>query len=153
MSREDVNQVQLPSSEDVLSDLLQKQDSLDLKREQSRDEDISQVIEWKNSGLPSDLKYASTRLKKYAKQFDRLKLENNVLYRLFYDDTGKILHQQICLLKHLWKEVIYRLHNSPTAGHLGILRTIQEFRKRFYYPGFTEHFIDFIKNCMTCLQL
>ena len=153
LSRAEVNQVQLPSSEDVLSDLLQKQDSLDLTREQSRDEDISQVIEWKNSGLPSDLKYASTRLKKYAKQFDRLKLENNVLYRLFYDDTGKILHQQICLPKHLWKEVIYRLHNSPTAGHLGILRTIQEFRKRFYYPGFTEHFIDFIKNCMTCLQL
>ena len=50
LSREEVNQVQLPSSEDVLSDLLQKQDSLDLKREQSRDEDISQVIEWKNSG-------------------------------------------------------------------------------------------------------
>ena len=45
------------------------------------------------------------------------------------------------------------LHGSPTAGYLGILRTIQEFRKRFYYPGFTEHFIDFIKKCMTCLQL
>ena len=45
LSREEVNQVKLPSSEDVLSDLLQKQDSLDLKREQSRDEDISQVIE------------------------------------------------------------------------------------------------------------
>ena len=36
---------------------------------------------------------------------------------------------------------------------MGILRTIQEFRKRFYYPGFTEHFIDFIKNSITCLQL
>ena len=53
----------------------------------------------------------------------------------------------------MWKETIYRLHNSQTAGHLGIKATIQEFRKRFYYPGFTEHFISFIKNCLTCLQL
>ena len=53
----------------------------------------------------------------------------------------------------MWKETIYRLHNSQTAGHLGIKATIQEFRKRFYYPGFAEHFISFIKNCLTCLQL
>ena len=53
----------------------------------------------------------------------------------------------------MWKETIYRLHNSQTAGHLGIKATIQEFRKRFYYPGFTEHFTSFIKNCLTCLQL
>ena len=53
----------------------------------------------------------------------------------------------------MWKETIYRLHISQTAGHLGIKATIQEFRKRFYYPGFTEHFISFIKNCLTCLQL
>ena len=72
---------------------------------------------------------------------------------IFYDDTGNVLHRQFCAPKHLWKETIYRLHNSQTAGHLGIKETIQEFRKRFYYPGFTEHFISFIKNCLTCLQL
>ena len=150
IKRNEINQVQLPSPEDFLNGLLNKQDSLNLKNEQARDEDISKTIEWKKHGLSTDLKYAWTRLKKFAKQFDRLQLENDVLYRLFYDDTGKILYQQYCLPKHLWKEVIYRLHNSPTGGHLGILRTIQEFRKRFFYPGFTEHFI---KNCLTCLQL
>ena len=53
----------------------------------------------------------------------------------------------------MWNETIYRLHNSQTAGHLGTKATIQEFRKRFFYPGFTEHFISFNKNCLTCLQL
>ena len=70
-----------------------------------------------------------------------------------YNDTGYIIHHQYCLPNHLWEEVIYRLHISPTGGHLGKLRTIQEFRKRFYYPGFTKHFVDFVKNCFTCLQL
>ena len=40
--------------------------------------------------------------------------------------------------KHLWKETIYRRHDSQKAGHLDIKATIQEFRKQFYYPGFTE---------------
>ena len=61
--------------------------------------------------------------------------------------------KKFCAPKHLWKETIYRLHNSQTAGHLGIKATIQEFRKQIYYPGFTEHFISFIKNCLFCLQL
>ena len=58
--------------------------------------------------------------------------------------------KQYCLLKHLWKEVMFSLHNSSTGGHLGIL---QKIRKRFYNPVFTEHFIDFIKNCILCLHL
>ena len=45
-----------------------------------------------------------------------------------------------------------RLQISQTAGHLGVKATNQEFRKRFYYPGFTEHFISFIKNCLSCVQ-
>ena len=42
----------------------------------------------------------------------------------------------------IYEETIYRFHNSQTAGHLGIKATIQEFRERFYYPGFTEHFCE-----------
>ena len=84
---------------------------------------------------------------------NRLILEGNVLYRNFYDDTGKVLHKQFYVPKNLWKETIYRLHNSQTAGHLGIKATIQEFRKRFSYPRLTEHFISFIKNYLNCLQL
>ena len=91
-------------------------------------------------------------MKKYAKEFDRLEVENT-LYRQFVDEKGKIIFKQYCLTKHLWKGIIYRVRNSPTGGHLGIIRTIQEFRKRFFYFGFTEHLIDFIKNCITCLQL
>ena len=81
---------------------------------------------------------------------NRVVIENDVLYREFYDDTGRVQFKKYCLPKHLWKETIYRLHNSPTAGHLGMQRTLQEFWKRFYYPGITEHFVSIVKNCLTC---
>ena len=34
-----------------------------------------------------------------------------------------------------------------------MMRTTEEFRKRFYLPGFTEFLTNTIKNCLTCLQL
>ena len=44
------------------------------------------------------------------------------------------------------------MHNSKIAGHIGIVRTDFEFRKRFYFPGFTEYLINAVKNCLTCIQ-
>ena len=84
-------------------------------------------------------------------------LEGNVLYRNFYNDTGKELLKHFCVPKHFWKETIYRLHNSNsrTRRHQSnnFATKQQQFRKRFFYPGFTKHFISFIKNCLTRLQL
>ena len=75
------------------------------------------------TGELADLTYANSRLKKYAKQFNRLLLEDEVLLRTFYDDTGKIKHKQFCVPKHMWNETIYRVHNSMTGGHIGMTRT------------------------------
>ena len=144
--KHEINSIEYPNPLDVLPDLTDNLISLNLADEQQKDADIRKVISWiQQNNQQLDLKYASTNLIKYHKQLNRLILEGNVVYWNFYD-TGKVLHKQFCVPKHLWKETIYRLHNSQTAGHLGIKATIQEFRKRFYYPGFTEHFISFIKN-------
>ena len=83
----------------------------------------------------------------------RLHIQKGNLMRQFFDDIGKISHSQVCVPKHLRKEVIYRIHNSPTGGHLVIVRTAKEFRKRFYLPGFSEYLVDYIKNCLSCLTL
>ena len=121
----EINSIQYPNPFDEFPDLTNNLISLNLAEEQQKDADIRTVISWiqQNNQQP-DLKYASTNLKKYHKHLNRLILEGNVLYRNFYDDTGKVLHKQFCVPKHLWKETIYRLHNSQTAGHLGIKATI-----------------------------
>ena len=73
--------------------------------------------------------------------------------RQFSANNGKISHSQFCVRKHLRKEFIYRIHNFPTGGHLGIVRTAKNFRKRFYFPGFSEYLTDYIKNCLACSTL
>ena len=142
----EINQMQYANPLDVLNDINDRGKILGLRAEQEKDEDIRKIIRWKQTNANPDLTYECKAIRKYCKQLERLTVENGVLYRLFYDDTGHIQFQQYCLPKHLWREVLYRLHNSRTAGHVGILKVIREFRQRFYFPGFSEHLIDFIKN-------
>ena len=76
-----------------------------------------------------------------------------ILTRPFFDNVGKVSHKQVCIPKHLSKELFYRVHNSPTGCHFVIVRTTQGFPKRFYSPGFSEFLAHLIKNCFSCLTL
>ena len=125
----------------------------DLAKEQMKDKNLQTVKIWLESNSVPDLPYCNWELRKYRKQFPRLVLDNSVIYRLFYDDSGRVSLKQICVPSHLREQVVYGIHNSPTAGHLGIPRTAHEFRKRFYFPGFTEYLLSHVRNCLTCLQL
>ena len=145
--------VKYPDPAELYNDLPLNSEPLNLKAEQQKDPDVENVKNWMRIGETPDLTYANSRLKKYAKQFNRLIIEDEILFRNFYDDTGNIKHKQYCLPTHLWNEVIYRIHNSPTGGHIGMTRTNEEFRKRFYFPGFTEFLVNTNKNCLTCLQV
>ena len=145
-----LNQINLVSSgefSDILDNLPNRSEPIDLALVQNQDEISREVMQWKDRGSPD------IALRKYRKQFPRLIIHDNVLHRLFYDNQGKVQHKQFCVPKSLWREVIYRLNNSPTAGHMGINKTVEEFRKHFYFPNFTEYLTSTIQNCMQCLQL
>ena len=151
--RKTVNAVEYPDPAELYNDLPLNSEPLNLKAEQQKDPDVENVKNWMRIGEIPDLTYANSCLKKYAKQFNRLIIEDEILFRNFYDDTGNIKHKKYCLPTHLWNEVIYRIHNSPTGGHIGMTRTNEVFRKRFYFPGFTEFLVNTIENCLTCLQV
>ena len=127
--------------------------ALDIETEQKKDLVLRKVMTWIDTGCNDDLTYASLELRKYYKHLTRLQMQKDILVRQFFDDVGKISHFQICVPKHLRKEIVYRIHNSPTGGHLGIVRTAKEFSQRFYFPGFTEFLTDYIKNCLSCSTL
>ena len=39
------------------------------------------------------------------------------------------------------------LHDGPTAGHLGITKTLQKVRERFYWPGQRQSVEDWLRKC------
>ena len=147
-----INLIESIAFEDILDDLPNRIHPLTLKEEQSKDKVIREVITWLQNGRPDGSPHLPIALRKYRKQFHRLVAEDDIFYRLFYADFGNVQYRQFCVPKHLWREVVYRLHNSKTAGHSGIAKTIAEFRKRFYFPNFTDFLLSTVKNCLSCLQ-
>ena len=96
--------------------------------------------------------YGSYGLQNYHKQLGRLFLDGNIVRRKFYDHSGRKFIKQIAIPKQLRTELIHRIHNTKLKGHQGIQKTFHEFRRKFYFPGYTEFLITYIKNCLTCLQ-
>ena len=83
----------------------------------------------------------------------RLLIEKGSLKCRYYNHDGTTVHNQLCVPKHMLKEILYRIRNSPTAGHLGITKTIADFRKRFYCANYIEKIADYIRNCSSCPQV
>ena len=121
-------------------------------REQGRDPLIRKVMRWVNLNQAPDVQYTTPEENKFVKQLPRLTIRDGVLYRKFFDDTGRIQRYQTVVPKQLRQELLYRIHNTELMGHKGISKTIQEFRQKFYFPGFTEFLADYIRNCQSCAQ-
>ena len=149
----EMNALELQNPLDSFPDIAKLSNPFSLVEEQQEEKDIVKVIGWLSKNEVDNSRYLSFELRKYRKQFPRLIVWNQLLYRKFFDDTRKISVYQVCVSKHLRKEILYRLHNSKLSGQIGITRTVAEFRNRFYFPGFTEYLIDYIRNCLTCWQL
>ena len=127
--------------------------ALDIETEQKKEPVLRKVMISSDTGCNDDLTYASLELRKYYKHLTCLQIQKGILVRQSFDGVGKVSHYQLSLPKHLRKEVVYRIHNSPTGGHIGIVRRAKEIRQRFYFPDFTEFLTNYIKNCLTCSTL
>ena len=134
-------------------DLTNKMEPLNLAVEQQQDKNIRTVMTWLKGEHPKNSEHFNVELKKYYKHLKRLEIHNGVLYRKFFDNTGRNFTRQYVLPNHLRKEVLFRIHNSKLAGHLGITKTAEKFRELFYFPNFVELLADNIKNCSSCLQI
>ena len=72
--KNEINAILMRDPSDQLNDLLEKLNPLDLKVEQTKDEVIKRVVQWKLQNKIDEVQYASSALKKYKKQLDRLVL-------------------------------------------------------------------------------
>ena len=89
-----------------------------LKKEQNSEQVITKVSKWlETNSKPSANIYSTGEEQKYLKHFRRIFIENGILYRRYFAHDGTTFCKQLCLPKTILKEIVYRIHNSPTAGH------------------------------------
>ena len=131
LSIRQVELIETNDLEDILNDLPSRTEPLNLVHKKQNDEIIREVISWKNRGHPDESSSLPIAPRKYRKQFNHLVVENDILYRFFYDVCAKVKCKQFCVPKTLCRKVVFRLHKSKTAGHFGIAKTVEDFRKKF----------------------
>ena len=82
-------------------------------------------------------------------KFRSLKIINDVLCREFVRKGRPSYFQQL-IPASLVPQVLNSIHSSTTGSHLGIFKTVEKVRERFYWPGFQEDVILLINRCEQC---
>ena len=128
----------------------------DLREAQLRDPEIKPVLEWmeESDDKPTWEETAphSLATKVYCSQWESLRIFGGVLYRLWETPSGDTIIKQLVLPKALRAEVLQQLHDAPTAGHLGIAKTLGRVRERFYWVQCRSDVQEWCRNCDLCAQ-
>ena len=116
---------------------------------------LSVVRRWLQSdvGRPpwDEVVKESSALKTYWTGYDRLKLENDVIYRKWYSNEGIVLRWQLVLPESLRTECIKWAHEGRTGGHLGPDRTAKQVQRRAYWVAWGRDVKTFVRQCEPCV--
>ncbi len=82
------------------------------------------------------------------REMSRLELKDDLLYRRRQCDNRPVF--QLVLPHVLRSSVLTSLHNQ--MGHMGIERTLELVRSRFYWPKMVSDIETKIKNCERCVK-
>lgn len=83
------------------------------------------------------------------KQWDRLKIQDGVIYRGSRDPLSKHKRFQLVIPSSLKSKVLTGVHDL--VGHQGQSRTLQLARQRFFWPKMEYDIREYVKCCRRCI--
>ena len=84
--------------------------------------------------------------------YDELRIVNDLLYWFKELDDGSI-RQLLIIPKNMVNTVLKFIHSSVFHGHLGVRKTLDKVKLRFYRPGIKLQVSKFIKSCDVCQKV
>jgi hypothetical protein len=67
--------------------------------------------------------------------------------------NGNKLKLQLILPEQKRIEVMTFFHDMPTAGHLGVEKTLEKVKESFYWPGMKDYIQDYCRQCDRCFAI
>lgn len=143
-----------PNSQPPVSNWVETKSKDEICEAQKADADIGVVWNWvyNDEGRPawSTISKYSATVKAYWAQWNRLTLQDNLLYRKWYEVGCKSPTLQLIIPRSLQASIFEQVHSSRCTGHLGVKRTIARLRRRFYWIHYKQVIADFCKQCVVC---
>ena len=110
-----------------------------IREAQLEDETMSSILKKKEKGGKrppwTDISMLSAATKTYWGQWELLAIKKGVLVKRWESDDGKVIRWLTALPRSLRTMVLYELHSSKTAGHLGRNKTLPKLKERYYWAG------------------
>ena len=125
--------------------------STDWVKGQSGDQTISRVKELVSSGQKPSKKVAAKEhpdVKRYLRDWTKLKLKNNVLYRTVSIDGQQ--YDQLIVPKGITDTILHALHDD--LGHQGRHRTAWLVKSRFFWLGMDKDIKSKVDLCGRCVR-
>lgn len=124
-----------------------------IREGQQEDPDICIILQAMAAGRRppwKDVSNQSQTTKSYWAQWDSLRLCDDQLYREWESPDGKERILQLVIPKKYIPIILEELHGGTSGGHLGINKTLNKVRERFYWVRCKEDVEDWCKKCKTC---
>ena len=128
-----------------------------LRDSQLKDEQISPLmlplLNQNTKPTWNEVSGKSEVVKMLWRQWNRLLLKNQVLYRksIAEDNDGEVL--QIIVPQKLRSEVLQHAHDTLTGGHFGVQRTLQKVKRNYFWPYLEEDVRDYCRKCDKCAAM
>lgn len=79
------------------------------------------------------------------------RLMRHLPHELDFRETPSEEQWKECVPKDKRMALLSQYHDDPTAGHLGIAKTIARMARRFYWPGMFRDIARYVRTCQNCL--
>ena len=94
-------------------------------------------------------------LHSYLRQWDLLEVEDEVVYRRWFDESCDGWNLVMVAPARLRREVFHHLRELGTGGQfgrLGVTRNTKKLRRQLYWPGLQNDLRTWRRWCITCAK-
>lgn len=148
-------------SQRPMSDMLPACDSSDviwsndyLSNEQKTDPNIAIIHEYLLNGteITKEQYENSDELYHYYLQRDALFISDGIIYRKFFNETGKVSKTQFLCPKSIRHILLKRIHDFELAHRRTVAVNVQKLLDIAYWKSYRSDMENYVKSCVRCLE-
>jgi hypothetical protein len=124
-----------------------------IRKVQDADEIVKTVHAWLSQKIRpkwEEIASQSFEIQHFWSQLEMLTQRNDIFYRLCLWPDGSIRYYQLIVPRNLRRDVQQSVHNSPTAGHMGVNKTIDSLIQYGYWRGWRKDVELYVSRCNLC---
>lgn len=120
---------------------------------QASDPDVSFIMQKVKEGTKpnkSEMELRSPTARHYWVIWDNLEIVDGILYKVFKCSDGRADSMQIIVPQEVKRDVLFQMHDSITAGHMGVKKTKSKIIRHFYWYDMKQDISLYVKGCDIC---